>query len=71
MALVEYKKAYDMVPQSWILYCLKVYKISDQILQFIKKTIQTWRVKMTTGGQSLAIVEIQEVYSREMHNYYL
>ena len=24
---IDYKKAYDMLPQSWILHCLKMYKI--------------------------------------------
>ena len=28
MAWIDYKKAYDMIPQSWILHCLKMYKIS-------------------------------------------
>ena len=28
MAWIDYKKAYDMVQQSWILHCLKMYKIS-------------------------------------------
>ena len=41
MAWIDYKKAYDMVPQNWILHCLKMYKILDQIVQFIKKTMQT------------------------------
>ena len=27
-AWIDYKKAYDMVPQSWILHCFKMYKIS-------------------------------------------
>ena len=27
MAWIDYKKPYDMVPQSWILNCLKMYKI--------------------------------------------
>ena len=31
MALIEYKKAYDMVPQSWIIHCLKGYKISHEV----------------------------------------
>ena len=26
MALIDYKKAYDMVPQSWIMKCLKCTK---------------------------------------------
>ena len=28
MAWIDYKRAYDMVLQSWILHCLKMYKIS-------------------------------------------
>ena len=30
MAWIDYKKAYDMVLQSWILHCLKMYKISHE-----------------------------------------
>ena len=59
MAWIDYKKAYDMVLQSWILYCLKMYKIPDQVVQFIEKTMKTWRVELITGGKSLAEVKIQ------------
>ena len=48
-----------MVPQSWILYCLKMYKIPNQVIQFIKNTMQTWRVELTVGEQRLAEVKIQ------------
>ena len=37
MAWINYKKAYDMVPQSWIINWLKMYKISHDIINFIKK----------------------------------
>ena len=59
MTWIDYKKAYNMVLQSWILDCLKMYKIPDQIIQFIVKTMQTWRVELTAGGKSLAEVKIQ------------
>ena len=42
MAWIDYKKAYDMVPQSWIINCPKMYKISDEIINFIEKTMKTW-----------------------------
>ena len=29
MVLIDFKTAYDMVPQSLILHCLKMYKIPD------------------------------------------
>ena len=44
MAWIDYKKAYDMVPQSLIILCLKMYKISHEVINFIEKTMQTWRV---------------------------
>ena len=59
MAWIDIKKAYDMDPQSWIQHCLKMYKIPDQVVQFIEKTMQTWRVELTTEGQSLAEEKIQ------------
>ena len=37
MAWIDRKKAYDMVPQSWIINYLKMYKISHEIINFIEK----------------------------------
>ena len=43
-----------MVPQSWILHCLKMYKISHEVIKFIEQTMKTWRVELTAGGRSIA-----------------
>ena len=60
MAWINYKKAYDMVPQSWIINCLKMYKISHEILNFSeKKNMKNWRVELTAGEKSLAETKIQ------------
>ena len=59
MAWIDYKKAYDMSPQSWILHSLKIYKILHEVINFIEKTMQTWRVELTAGGRSLAETKIQ------------
>ena len=59
MAWIDYKKAYDMVPQSWIIHCLKIYKISHEVINFIEKTMQTWKVELTAGGRSLAETKTQ------------
>ena len=59
MGWIDYKKAYDMVPQSWILHCLKMYKISHEVINFIEQTMQTWRVELTAGGRSIAETKIQ------------
>ena len=52
MAWMDYKKAYDMVQLSWIINCHKMYKISDEIINFIEKTTKTWRVELIVGGRS-------------------
>ena len=59
MAWVDYKRAYDMVPQSWVLHSLKVYKIPDRVVQFIEKKMDTWRVELTAEGKSLTEVKIK------------
>ena len=59
MAWIDYKKALDMVPQNWIINCLKMYKISHEVIKFIEKTMKTWRVELTAGGRSLAETKIQ------------
>ena len=48
-----------MVPQSWIINCHKMYKISHEVINFIEKTMKTWRVELTAGGRSLAEINIQ------------
>ena len=47
MAWINYKKAYDMVPQSWMINYLKMYKISHETKNFIEKTMKNWRVELT------------------------
>ena len=59
MAWIDYKKAYDMVPQSQIIDCLKMYIISGEVIKFIKYTMENWRVELTTEGKSLTEVKIQ------------
>ena len=31
-----------------------MYKISDEVINFIEKTMKTWKVELTAGGRSLA-----------------
>ena len=69
IAWIDCKNAYDMVPQSWIINCLKMYKISDKVIKFIYKTMKACRVELTAGGRSLAEAESKEVYFKETRNH--
>ena len=59
MAWIDNKKAYNMVPHSRIINSLKMYKISDEVINFIDQTMKTWRVELTAGGRTLAEAKIQ------------
>ena len=53
---IDYKQAYYMAPQTWIIERLKGYKISNKV---IMKAMQNWKVELTSGGQTRAEVKIE------------
>ena len=59
MLWIDYKKAYEIVPQSSIIDCPKIYKISDEIIKFIEYTTKNWIVELTSKGKGLAEGKIQ------------
>ena len=46
MVWIDYKKAFDSIPHSWIIEVLKVYNICPIITEFIKNSMKKWRTKM-------------------------
>lgn len=38
---IDFKKAYDMVPHSWIKQCMEWFGVADNIRRTVKKSIQT------------------------------
>ena len=48
-----------MVPHTWKINSLKMYKISHEVINFMDKTMKTWRVELTAGGRRLAEAKIQ------------
>ena len=59
LAWIEYKKAYDMVPHSWICQCLQICKISDNIRNLIERSMTKWKVELTSAGERLGEVKIK------------
>ena len=47
-----------MVPQRRIINFLNIYKITDDVIKFIKNQ-DTWRMELTAGGKTLAVMKIQ------------
>ena len=63
IAWIDYKKAYNMVLQSWMIHCFKMYKISNKV---------KYHKKLTAGGKSFAELKSLRGISKEMqyHHYY-
>ena len=59
VAWIDYKKAYDMVPHSWIAECLGMVGVSEQIKHFLSESMEAWRVDLTYNNQSLGGVDIK------------
>ena len=44
---IDYKKALDSVPHSWILKCLQMYKMHPVLITFIEECMSQWKTNMT------------------------
>ena len=47
MAWIDYKKAYDSVPHSWLIRCLDLYKINAPIKNFLATQMKKWKMNIT------------------------
>ena len=59
MAWIDYKKAFDMVPHSWIIECMEMYGAAENITNFLKRTMINWKTILTASGTTLAEVNIR------------
>ena len=59
MAWIDYRKASDMVPHSWILECLKQIGCANNIIGMLEKCMFNWKTVLTTGQNVLGEVRIQ------------
>ena len=58
---IDYKKAYDMIPHPWIVKCLGMVGVSEQIKLFLSESMNAWNVGLTCNNQSLGRVDIKRV----------
>ena len=59
MTWIDYKKAYDMIPHSWILESLGLVQVSENIVEFIRKSMKNLNTNLTSCGEYLANVNIR------------
>ena len=59
MAWIDYKKAYDMVPRSWIIECLDLFGVAENIKSLLGNSMEKWKVILCSGNSELGEVEIK------------
>ena len=59
MAWIDYRKAYDIVPHSWIGECLEMFGIEFNVRQFLLSSFKKWKTELTSCGQQLGVVNIK------------
>ncbi|KAK7925836.1 hypothetical protein WMY93_008146 [Mugilogobius chulae] len=57
-AWIDYKKAYDSMPHTWITECLKLYNINRTLRAFIANSMRLWKTTIEANGKPLAQVSI-------------
>ena len=56
---VHYKKAYDMVPHSWVIECLKMVHVPHNITAFLQQSMRSWNTELTSCGASFETVKVR------------
>ena len=59
MAWIDYKKAYDMVPHLWIIECLDLFGVAENIKSLLVNSMENWKVMLCSGNSDLGEVEIK------------
>ena len=58
MAWIDYRKAYDFVPHSWILECLDMLGIVDNVRSVLEKSMKKWKLLLTSNVSDLCKVDV-------------
>ena len=53
MEWMDYGRVYDFVRHSWILECLDMVGIADNVRRFLEKTMKKWKLLLNLNGSDL------------------
>ncbi|XP_047546074.1 uncharacterized protein LOC125077984 [Vanessa atalanta] len=49
---IDYRKAFDSIPHSWLLYVLHHYKVHPQLIYFLENSMQNWKTTLKITGHA-------------------
>lgn len=60
IAYIDYKKAFDSVPHTWLTHVLQIYKVDPKIIKFLKISMKDWKTKLNLklGSTEMQSMEI-------------
>ena len=59
MAWIDYKKAYDVAPHSWIIECLDLFGEAENIKSLLVNSMEKWRFMLCSGNSELGEVQLK------------
>ena len=59
MAWIDYKKAYDMIPHSWLQRCMVIFGVADNMYKVLLNSMEKSKSDLTAGGENLGTVNIR------------
>ena len=59
MSWIDFRKAYDLVPQSWILESLRIIGAADNMVRLLENSMKNWKTQLTANGADLGTVRIR------------
>ena len=62
MAWIDYKKAYDMVPHSWIEKSMNLFKVAKNVENLVSKSMNQWNTELTASGKILVMSKSEEEF---------
>ena len=59
MAWIDYKKAYDYVPHSWMKECIQMFGIAENVRNLLENSMEQWKLMLTSNGEDLREVDVK------------
>ena len=53
MTWIDFKKAYDIVSQSWIIECLDLFGVADNIESLLVNSMEKWKLMLCSESSEL------------------
>ena len=59
MAWIDYRKACDFVPHSWINDCIEMFGMGEIMRNLLKTSMELWKLSLTSNGEDLGEVNVK------------